>query len=199
MKLIPVLVMVLFSCLLPEQSAEGQLFGSRSNRRSFTRQGGNNAGQIQGNERFLRGNRGQSFVGADQGDGGGFVGNQQGRTSGRIASPTGGIKKFADRSVRINRPISPLGENDVYPPLILLPDSLQTDSRSPAQIQQVSELLNDELRRKISDSIEVSVASRTARLRGVVRSSKDRTLAELLVLFEPGVDVVQNEIEVFDR
>jgi hypothetical protein len=44
--------------------------------------------------------------------------------------------------------------------------------------------------------IEVSVAERTAMLRGEVPSATDRELVELLVSFEPGISAVQNELVV---
>jgi hypothetical protein len=42
----------------------------------------------------------------------------------------------------------------------------------------------------------VSVEGATATLRGEVASERDRTLAERLVLFEPGIDSVRNELKV---
>jgi len=44
--------------------------------------------------------------------------------------------------------------------------------------------------------IEVSVEGRTAILRGQVVSESDRALAEQLVLFEPGISAVQNDLQV---
>jgi hypothetical protein len=44
--------------------------------------------------------------------------------------------------------------------------------------------------------IEVSVAGAIATLRGEVASERDRSLAERLILFEPGIDSVRNELKV---
>ena len=44
--------------------------------------------------------------------------------------------------------------------------------------------------------IEVSVAGRTAILRGEVTSASERDLAELVVGFEPGISNVKNELAV---
>jgi hypothetical protein len=45
-----------------------------------------------------------------------------------------------------------------------------------------------------SNRIEVSMEGRTAVLRGEVASERDRALIELLVLFEPGISSVRNEL-----
>jgi hypothetical protein len=47
-----------------------------------------------------------------------------------------------------------------------------------------------------ANQIEVSVAGDVATLRGVVASARDRTLAEQLVLFEPGISAVRNDLLV---
>lgn len=187
-------------CALVSNDAYGQLFGARSVKRSLSRQGNSTVGQVEGNERFVRGRRGrQSFVGADQNDVAGFVGNEQGRTSGRIASPTGGMEKKIDRSSQINRPYPALRKTDVYPSILLLPaDLLQNQVTASLSLQQ-AEKWNLELKRKVNDSISVSVANRSATLRGVVGSAREKSLAELLIRFEPGIDEVQNEIAVENR
>jgi len=106
MKNLLMVMTIVTSAHVFSDAATAQLFGSQSVRRAISRQGNTNVGQIQGNERYLRGQRRQRFVGADQNEGIGFVGNEQARTSGTIASPTGGMKKFADKSNQINRPVA---------------------------------------------------------------------------------------------
>ncbi len=44
--------------------------------------------------------------------------------------------------------------------------------------------------------IEVSLAGRTAIVRGTVASAQDRFLAQQLLLFEPGISAVQNELRI---
>lgn len=179
-------------------SAAGQLFGSRSVKRSLNRQGGTGVGTVQGNERFVRGRRDDSFVGTNQGDLQGFVGMEQARTSGQIASPTGGIKQFVDLSSTINTPYPQLKKSDVYPGAIVLPMEIRNPFNSPKQVSQLNSRLNVELRTKVSDSIEVSVVNRIASLRGEVSSSAKKVLAELLVGFEPGIDEIDNQIVIVD-
>ena len=199
MKNLLVVMAIVTSIHVFADAATAQLFGSRSVRRTVTRQGNSNVGQIQGNERYLRGRRGQSFVGADQNKGTGFVGNEQARTSGRIASPTGGMKNFADKSSQINRPVPSLRSTDPYPAVLTLPESWRPKPRTQVQVEQLNEIFTNELKRKVNDSIEVSVEARSATLRGEVSSVKDKNLAKLLILFEPGIDVVRNEIVIANQ
>jgi hypothetical protein len=44
--------------------------------------------------------------------------------------------------------------------------------------------------------IEVSMTGRTAIVRGTVASARDQFLAQQLLLFEPGISAVQNELRV---
>ena len=138
-------------------------------------------------------------MGADQNKGTGFVGNEQARTSGRIASPTGGMKNFADKSSQINRPVPSLRSTDPYPAVLTLPESWRPKPRTQVQVEQLNEIFTNELKRKVNDSIEVSVEARSATLRGEVSSVKDKNLAKLLILFEPGIDVVRNEIVIANQ
>ena len=199
MKNLLMVMTIVTSAHVFSDAATAQLFGSQSVRRAISRQGNTNVGQIQGNERYLRGQRRQRFVGADQNEGIGFVGNEQARTSGTIASPTGGMKKFADKSNQINRPVADLRSTDPYPAVLILPESLRAKPRNQLQVETLNENLTRELKRKVNDSIEVSVEARSATLRGEVSSVKDKNLAKLLILFEPGIDVVQNEIVIANQ
>ena len=193
------IVLSVFSIVGFFESAEAQVFGSRSIRRNLNRQVSNNAGMVQGNERFIRGRRRNSFVGADQAEMTGFVGNEQARTSGRIASPTGGLKAFVDRSSTINRVIPGIRKSDFYPASIQIPLDLLAATNSPGKDAVLAEALNREIRIKVSESIEVLVANRFATLRGEVASANQKSLAELLIRFEPGIDEIRNEIEVVGR
>ena len=81
----------------------------------------------------------------------------------------------------------------------MLPSSLVDTISSPSQVQRLNQTLAVELSRKVNGSIEVLVEARTATLRGEVASARQKTLAELLVRFEPGVDEIVNEISVANR
>ena len=49
---------------------------------------------------------------------------------------------------------------------------------------------------RATEPLEVSMAGRTATLRGTVESEHEKQLAGLMLLFEPGISKVQNELAV---
>lgn len=87
-----------------------------------------------------------------------------------------------------------------------LPEALPGGSSSQgaasdgAAVGQVNSLLTGRLEKALpggsSNRIAVSVAGDAAIVRGAVASERDRKLAELMLLFEPGIDRVQNLLEV---
>lgn len=151
------------------------------------------AGELQGSERFLRNNRRRGdFVGSDRFEGRGFVGSEQGRTTGPVMTSTAGVRPAQDRSAQINQPLprSPR-QQPYYPALrvetevagVRFPDVLQRELENPVYFAN-------------SNRYEVLVEGRRAILRGVVGDAKQRDLAELLVSFEPGISEVINELLV---
>ena len=155
------------------------------------------AGQVLGNERFLRTNRRRGdFVGSDRFDRRGFVGSQKGTTTGSALQSTTGVRPDFDRSRQINQPLPPpkAGQPN-YPPI-----SLGFSNTIPATGILHPELLRDELTNpdyfSPGNRFEVSVEDRTAILRGVVADARQKDLAELLVSFEPGISAVKNELRV---
>ena len=155
------------------------------------------AGQIQGNERFLRGSRRRGdFVGSDRFDQRGFVGSQQGSTTGPFLQSTIGIRPERDRTFQINQPLPRPSANQPYPP------RLQVDFTVPDGIGWASQL-NQELSNpdffSSGNRFEVLVEGRTAILRGEVADARERDLAELLVSFEPGISEVQNRLTLANQ
>ena len=194
---IPILVMLILA--MAPSDAEAQLFGNRSlggsslSRR--TRPGTSGTGEVLGNERFIRGNRSRrTFVGSDSQDVNSFVGSEQATVSGSIQSTTAGLRPPPDESASINRPLPPRGANDLYYPRLVI------DFRTPSPPRMAPTVISQRLQRSDSlnhvGQIEVSVADRTATLRGAVASESDRRLAALLASFEPGIDHVRNELVV---
>ncbi|MFM8328531.1 MAG: hypothetical protein ACKN9U_27045, partial [Pirellulaceae bacterium] len=131
-RLLPILsTLFLFSAMMAEP-VEGQMFGQRSMGQPMSRQsrpgsgqlpslgqgmmpgmggampgqvGGAPQGIVQGQERFLRGNRNPSaFVGSDRRDQQGFVGSEQSIGTGRVATATEGLRVESSRTR--NRPLS---------------------------------------------------------------------------------------------
>ena len=203
------IVLPLMSLAIQPDVTQAQLFGSgrqlgqpfgASRQTTAQRRAGENvaaqtqtAGSVQGNERFLRDNRRRGdFVGSDRSDTNGFVGSQQGRTTGSVLTSTAGIRPRVDRSRQINRPIPRLRRNQRYYPAlqpefevsgVRLPEMLQTELENPAHFSN-------------SNRYEVLVEGRLAILRGVVADARQKDLAALLVSFEPGISEVRNELQI---
>lgn len=181
--------------------AQAQLFGNRRSARSQARRraGAGSAagtGTMQGNERFVRGNRGRnSFVGSDTGDVRRFVGSEQATTTGRILSTTTGLRSEQDPSARINQPFPQSAGNARYYPKLVLDFDLATEANRNSSAEISGRLEESESLQQLG-VIAVSVVDGKATLRGEVPSESDRKLAEILVGFEPGIVVVQNDLSV---
>jgi hypothetical protein len=164
--------------------------------------GETDAGTLTGSERFIRGNRQQgSFVGRDAGDQGRFVGGnpaggsnlgitfdpasgglsigpQDGRNAGgrgRAAGAAGQSRRIrAQRQVDFDyRPSTPL----------------QVGSQLSARLTRIKGI-------RSLGPVTVEVVERTAILRGVVATDRDRVRAEQVALLESGISRVQNELSV---
>lgn len=184
--------------------ANAQLFGQRKLGQPLTRQPRAGiaanpdaaAGEITGNERFVRGNRDRSsFVGADQTESRGFVGNQQGTMRGTIISSTAGIAPAPDRSAEINQAIEIPPVKTMYLPKIIIGTDFIDQNKLLENRQDINAV-----RKSVSlaskHQIEVSLVNETAILRGVVISSKEKYLAETLALFVPGISKIENQLQV---
>ena len=216
-------VLAVFSGV-PEVQA--QLFGKRTLGGSISRRPGasrptmDQAGTVTSDRRFVRGQRNRTdFVGTDRGDSTTFVGAAQGQTQGTVTSTssTTGLREQPRRMV--NLPRGPQPTTGMYLPRLSLslptvaPVSAATtaqklgqqyrelrsrgrDSRSgnPQQPQPVKPSRHAVTR--LRATIEVSLEGRAATLRGVAASEHDRWLAGLLATFEPGIDSVNNQIQV---
>ncbi|MGE3313600.1 MAG: BON domain-containing protein [Planctomycetaceae bacterium] len=68
------------------------------------------------------------------------------------------------------------------------------DTKS-VQVEIERHLREDSARDRFGQ-IEVSLEGETATMRGTVASANDRSVAEALVLFEPGVRTVRNQLVV---
>lgn len=150
------------------------------------------AGEVTGGERFLRENRGPgAFVGADSGDASNFFSQLQG--SGFIDS---GLDQFArnraqqfqgnqnQRTARTPlRPRLSLGFSYNGRSQTRVTGSIQTRL---AKLRQLDTL----------EPVTVAMDSQTAVLRGRVANEHDRELVARIVLLEPGVRQVRNELAV---
>lgn len=168
---------------------QGSTFGTPGNRIEQAQSG---AGEIQGNERFVRGNRqpGQ-FVGSDSGDMNNFFSALTGRGTGAgqglrggnqnrgnsVNSSRGNSRQFGYRTtLRVGFEYTPVPHHIVT----------ATVEQRLAKIPQVRSL----------SPISVTMDGRTAVLTGSVVAERDRDLAAQMVLLEPGVSEIRNELTV---
>ena len=203
----PFLLCILVSSFIANP-AQAQMFGARSVGGTISSplsQGGSlnsnaagsGAGTLTGNERFVRGNRSRrDFVGSDRTEQSGFVGSGQAIGVGRVPSATEGLRIQAIDTQRINRPIPAQSTKGIYYPRLEIgfdvkpstsvsPDALSADERLLARVVQVT-----------GDTVQLTLAGRTAILRGTVKSVRDAELAEQLLSFEPGIDRIQNDLSI---
>ncbi len=165
----------------------GTMFGSGGTAAGATQQD-TQAGQISGNERFVRDNRQGQFVGADTADTsqiGGF-GNA---AANFLRGPTGQAARDANQAnqnTQVKRPYRTtmqVGFGYSLPPASELAAKL-TSRLDRARLAP------------LPDSFEVRIQGQTAILRGVVPTDHARVLAEQLALLEPGIGRVDNQLVV---
>lgn len=189
-------------------SIGGDSVGSGLNLSSSTRPtGGGAGGQTSGSERFVRGNRRSGdFVGGDSGDVQNFLsglsgvsganGNRGGRSLSGLGAQAGRQRQGqqnnnmndnqAGQGRRARKPVRTTRIVGFEYPL----------PAAPRMTQTLSTHLEKSLKVRLQPGVEVALEGRTATLRGVVATDHDRDVAEQLVLLEPGVSAVQNELTV---
>lgn len=159
------------------------------------------AGQLSGNERFLRGNQqpGQ-FVGVDVGEFIGAVpggGNQfdSGGSRRNRGQDRGRDRNRSDDNRRRNRDGR---DGDSQSRRTTLPTRVVVafDQPRPAPARAIAVLQRRLSRLEPMSNLDVTMQGRRAVLRGVVATDHDRDLAEQLIRLEPGIDAVQNELTV---
>ena len=151
-------------------------------------------GEVSGSERFIRGNRrANDFVGSDSRDPRTFIGSQQGTTTGTVRSATEDLRAIPDNGGRINRPLRKRRPREMYEPQLEVAFRVVSRSTETIETSLVRHLHSVEVR---FGSIQATVIDRTVTLRGTVGTDHDKRLAELLVLFEPGIADVRNALIV---
>lgn len=191
---------VLLSFAVTTES-RAQLFGPRTLGRPLSRQappsleqGAMQAGALQGNERFLRGQRRASdFVGTDRSEARAFVGVQQAGQPQTVPTAVEGLRERRSAG-SVNPPRPPVAPNQMYERLAV--DFNVTPRADSVTATDLSRRLTRSMVRGDGTTIEVSVVGRKAILRGEVASERLRDLARLVTLFEPGISEVQNDLVV---
>lgn len=156
-------------------------------------------GQISGNERYLRENRSAAdFVGADSRESRRFVGGQATEVSAEdIQSAITEPLVRLGATVNVNRPLAPQvpRSTEMYRPRLSIGFNFTRQTPQDTSLAARNQLRTSHAIHSTA-AIEVSIAGRTATVRGAVASEHERKLAELLLLFEPGISEVTNELEV---
>ena len=155
-------------------------------------------GMLDGNERFVRGNRPrQDFVGTARNDLTGFVGAGQAIGVGRVPSATDSFGLEATNATRVNKPLPKQPAKGMYYPRLVL--DLETQ-RPELNSQFATVAASAEIQRRVKhaggESVQVQIAGATAILRGSVDSKRTAELVVNVLSFEPGVDRVDNQLTV---
>ncbi|MBN8627063.1 MAG: BON domain-containing protein [Planctomycetes bacterium] len=157
-----------------------------------TQRGDTTAGQVTGNERFVRGARqpGQ-FVGSDAGDSNNFfsqlssyASQQQRRGNNDNSNPNRQSGMSGGNSRRVQPRVEQSIAFDFAPPKPELVDAaLQSRFKLSPRFAKLG-------------AIEVTMVGRTAVLSGVVATEHDRALAAQLASLEAGVSEVRNDLTI---
>ncbi len=189
----------IFGILFCQASAQAQLFGERNLGSPLTRKiraKSETAGTGGVEAKFQRDQRSSAeFVGRDRRDTRSFVGNISGRTQGRVRTSVEGLREMPVRNLNQRR-TRRRGRTSFYEPRLVVGFE---HSRAPSEetfITVRSPKIQASLRKSLSGDIVVSVNSGNATLRGSVASERHRSLAAMMLEFEPGVETVINELQV---
>jgi hypothetical protein len=159
------------------------------------------AGQITGNERFLRQNQqpGQ-FVGSDSGEARNFIGAM----SAIAGMRNGGFgnQQFGNNRNRNNQQNQGRNGRNNRAERVPFKMSYAADfgpraaAITPAAAAKLGEQLSRSKRLTAAGPIRVELQGQTVILRGVVGSNHERDLAYQMAMLEPGVVAIQNDLQV---
>lgn len=201
-------VLMAAAWLALESAASAQLFGARTVGDPVSKQAPPTAVPLSATSdtalksaRFLRQNRSvEDFVGVDpKGDARHIVGVLDGGQAAIIQSAVTDLRARAavaasnrqlqaaamtpNTRTAMNPPQLEISFGYSAPPAQRLPALLAQRLAGCSQLHAIG-------------PIEVSMAGRTAIVRGTVASARDQFLAQQLLLFEPGISAVRNELQV---
>jgi hypothetical protein len=155
-------------------------------------------GMLDGNERFVRGNRSrQDFVGTGRNDLTGFVGAGQAIGIGRVPAATDSFRLEATSAARINKPLPKQpAQGMYYPRLVLDLETKNPDLNSRTTAIAASSEIQRRAKNVGGENVQVLVAGETAILQGSVDSIRAAELVVNILSFEPGIDRVDNQLTV---
>lgn len=185
--------------------ARAQLFGERTLGGPISarpRPGVREEASVDPRARFLRGNREETdFVGADSRDTPAFVGTQSGTTTGQVRSAVTNLR--IETTANANRYQQATPRTGMYRPRLRVAfafPALSSREVTANLAYQLEISLAHRFKAAFPTArlprIEVTVDQQKATLRGAVLSDREKTLAGLLVQFEPGISEVQNDLIV---
>lgn len=148
------------------------------------------------NSRFIRGNRSrQEFVGSNRTELSGFVGSEQAIGVGRVPTAVENLRVESTSPARVNRPLPPQPAKGMYYPRLEI-GFVAAARLEESLAQPIDSDLLQRVQRVAGHDVQVSVSSGRATLSGNARSKRAAELAEQLLLFEPGIDRVDNQLRL---
>jgi hypothetical protein len=154
-------------------------------------------GVLDGNERFIRGNRSrQDFVGNARSNLSGFVGAGQAIGVGRVPAATDSFRLQTLNSARINQPLPSQPARGMYYPKLELDLGPNTSAATPRSDASSSLEIQRRVQNVGGENVLVLVAGDTAILKGRVESQRMAELIINVLSFEPGIDRVDNQLTV---
>jgi len=191
-----VLTITLLLTVSGASTVSAQLFGDRDISRNRKRGPKNveSAATVTGSEKFFRGNRTiQDFVGAGDTTTSTFVGSSQAPTTTATTRSVTGLAEETAPQVNVPRRRRATG---IYNERLTVgfgprnQDGIRLPSATTLS-RQLSQIADDR-----GFQIQLSPGDSMAKLSGTVASERKKRIAELLVLFEPGIETVTNELRV---
>ncbi len=190
------LILIIWS-IVPADRVSAQLFGPRNIGRNargqqLTSMGA--AGSVRENRRFVRGQRAiDDFVGTDRDDASAFVGNTQTTNDGAVTDSVTGLREQA--TVRVNR-VRVRKTTGLYAPRLSSTFATGLPGRGELPKNPAVSVALNTLSEQRGFQISLSPTQRSVVLSGTVPTEHDRKIAELLVMFEPGLESVKNDLQV---
>ncbi len=159
------------------------------------------SGLLDGNERFVRGNRSrQDFVGTGRSELTGFVGAGQAIGVGRVPAAADSFRLETLNANRVNKPLPKQPAKGMYYPRLVLDEPENTVSSDSSSVSTDPEFLaqiQTRVLRAAGPNAQVVISpSGTATLRGTVDSKRTAELVANILSFEPGIDRVENQLTV---
>ena len=112
-----------------------------------------------------------------------------------MPAATESLRLEAINTARINRPVPPLPAKGMYYPRLEI--EFATIPRGQSElVTAAADRLRDRIQQVAGGDARLTVRGRVARLEGTAQSAQAAELATILAGFEPGIDEVQNALQV---